>query len=147
MEGARPLICPLPLEKWPLAQGLCPFLVYSGGQTCILCFRPPFKMYNFRIYIRPILGIRDLGCTLPRPSFPLYVNFNLRFIPRAALYECMIRRIILGFWEIWLQRGNGFLCLFGLGFNISEAFPYPEITGQNWSSSREIPGSRDLIFF
>ena len=36
---------------------------------------------------------------------------------------------------------------FQLGFNISEAFPYPGITGQNWSPSREIPGSRDLTFF
>ena len=34
-----------------------------------------------------------------------------------------------------------------LGFDISEAFPYPEITGQNWSPFREIPGSRVLTFF
>ena len=34
----------------------------------------------------------------------------------------------------------------GVGFNIFEAFPYPGITGQNWSPSREIPGSRDLLF-
>ena len=27
-----------------------------------------------------------------------------------------------------------------LGFNISGAFPYPGITGQNWLPSREIPG-------
>ena len=34
-----------------------------------------------------------------------------------------------------------------LGFNISEAFPYPGITGQNWSPSGEIPRSRDSTFF
>ena len=43
---------------------------------------------------------------------------------------------------LWLE-----LLALLLGFNISEAFPYSEITGQNWSPSREIPGSRDLTFF
>ena len=45
--------------------------------------------------------------------------------------------------DIASESGVGFL----LGFNISEAFPYPGITGQNWSPSREIPGYRDLTFF
>ena len=42
----------------------------------------------------------------------------------------------------FFQKVNGLI----LGFNISEAFPYPEITGQNWSSSWEIQGSQDLTF-
>ena len=33
-----------------------------------------------------------------------------------------------------------------VGFNISEAFPYPGITGQNLSPSREIPGFNFFLY-
>ena len=35
---------------------------------------------------------------------------------------------------------DGLMDWYLLRFNISEAFPYPGITGENWSPSREIPG-------